>query len=108
MARRRELTARYRSLLEGVEGVIVPFADKEVATSSCYVLPVMIERDGRRDEVSRRLRASGIQTSIFYPSIHRFSAYRSRYAGLSLPITELASSTELTLPFFRPAEGRTG
>jgi dTDP-4-amino-4,6-dideoxygalactose transaminase len=100
VARRRELTARYRSLLKGVDGVIVPFADEQVATSSCYVLPIMIEQDGRQNEISSSLRAWGIQTSIFYPSIHRFSAYRSRYPGLSLPVTELASRTELTLPFY--------
>ena len=50
--------------------------------------------------MSSRLRALGIQTSIFYPSIHRFTAYRERFPGVSLPITELASRTELTLPFY--------
>ena len=98
--RRRELTIRYRSLLADVEGIIVPFADEEVATSSCYVVPIMLEQDGRQEEISTSMRRRDIQTSIFYPSIHRFSAYRSRYPGLSLPITELASRTELTLPFY--------
>ena len=36
------------------------------------------------------MRERGIQTSIFYPSIHRFSAYRERFPDVSLPITELA------------------
>ncbi|HTC72428.1 MAG TPA: DegT/DnrJ/EryC1/StrS family aminotransferase, partial [Solirubrobacteraceae bacterium] len=72
----------------------------EVASSSCYVLPIMLERDGSQARVSGRLRERGIQTSIFYPSIHRFSAYRERFPGVSLPITELASRTELTLPFY--------
>jgi dTDP-4-amino-4,6-dideoxygalactose transaminase len=98
--RRRELTRRYRSLLADVEGIVVPFEDGEVAESSCYVIPIMLEQDGRQAEVSAGLRARGIQTSIFYPSIHRFSAYRERFPGLSLPITELASRTELTLPFY--------
>jgi dTDP-4-amino-4,6-dideoxygalactose transaminase len=100
ITRRRELTRRYRELLSTVEGIIVPFEDSEVAHSSCYVLPVMIEQDGRQAELSSRLRERGIQTSIFYPAIHRFTAYRERFPGLSLPITELASRTELTLPFY--------
>jgi dTDP-4-amino-4,6-dideoxygalactose transaminase len=100
IARRRELTTRYRELLASVEGIIVPFDDAEVTDSSCYVLPVMIEQDGRQAEVASRLRERGIQTSIFYPAIHRFSAYRQRFPDLSLPITELASRTELTLPFY--------
>jgi len=98
--RRRELTMRYRELLSTVEGIIVPFEDSEVATSSAYVLPIMIERDGEQARVSAELRKRGIQTSIFYPSIHRFSAYRERFPDVSLPITELASRTELTLPFY--------
>lgn len=100
IARRRDLTLRYRGLLRQVDGVIVPFDDADVASSACYVLPVMLERDGIQAEVSSRLRERGIQTSIFYPSIHRFTAYRERFPAISLPTTELASRTELTLPFY--------
>ncbi len=100
ITRRRELTLRYRELLSGIDGIIVPFNDADVPSSSCYVISIMIEQDGRQAEVSSRLRERGIQTSIFYPSIHRFSAYRERFPDVSLPITELASRTELTLPFY--------
>ena len=100
IARRRELTVRYRELLSSVEGIIVPFEDSAVPTSSCYVIPIMLERDGLQAQVSAELRERGIQTSIFYPSIHRFSAYRERFPDVSLPVTELASRTELTLPFY--------
>jgi dTDP-4-amino-4,6-dideoxygalactose transaminase len=100
VARRRELTRRYRALLAQVPGLIVPFADEEVQGSSCYVMPVMLERDGTQAQVSAGLREKGIQTSIFYPSIHRFTVYRERFPDLSLPITELASRTELTLPLY--------
>src|SRR5580693_4648524 len=100
ISRRRELTLRYRHLLREVDGLIVPFEDTDVPSSSCYVMPIMLERDGTQATVSSSLRERGIQTSIFYPSIHRFTAYRERFPDLSLPITELASRTELTLPFY--------
>jgi dTDP-4-amino-4,6-dideoxygalactose transaminase len=100
IARRRELTLRYRGLLADVPGLIVPFTDGDVPNSSCYVMPVMLEREGAQAEVARRLREKGIQTSIFYPAVHRFSAYRERFPDVSLPITELAAQTELTLPLF--------
>jgi|HubBroStandDraft_6_1064221.scaffolds.fasta_scaffold06634_4 dTDP-4-amino-4,6-dideoxygalactose transaminase len=100
IARRRELALRYRALLAQVEGLVVPFEDADVPSSSCYVMPVMLERDGRQAQVSAQLRERGIQTSIFYPAIHRFSAYRERFPNVSLPLTELASRTELTLPFY--------
>ena len=86
--------------LGGIDGITVPFEDSEVPSSSCYVMPVMIEQDGRQAQISARLRERGIQTSIFYPSIHLFTAYRERFPDVSLPITELASRTELTLPFY--------
>ncbi|MFI5009078.1 MAG: DegT/DnrJ/EryC1/StrS family aminotransferase [Solirubrobacterales bacterium] len=100
IARRRELTLRYRELLAQVPRVIVPFDDADVPGSSCYVLPVMLERDDTQAEVARRMREHGVQTSIFYPAVHRFSAYRERFPEVSLPITELAARTELTLPLF--------
>jgi dTDP-4-amino-4,6-dideoxygalactose transaminase len=100
IARRRELTLRYRGLLAQVPGVIVPFDDADIPGSSCYVMPVMLERDGTQGEVARQMREHGVQTSIFYPAVHRFSAYRERFPEVSLPITELASRTELTLPLF--------
>jgi dTDP-4-amino-4,6-dideoxygalactose transaminase len=100
IARRRELTLRYRELLAQIDGLVVPFEDAEVPSSSCYVMPIVLEQDGRQAQVSARLRELGIQTSIFYPSIHRFSAYRERFPGVSLPVTELASRTQLTLPFY--------
>jgi dTDP-4-amino-4,6-dideoxygalactose transaminase len=100
IARRRELALRYRALLAQVEGILVPFTDADIPNSSCYVMPIMIAQDGRQAQVSAALRERGIQTSIFYPSIHRFSAYRERFPDISLPITELASRTELTLPFY--------
>lgn len=100
ISRRRELTLRYRSLLAEVPGLIVPYEDGDVSGSSCYVMPVMLERLGDQSEVARRMRERGIQTSIFYPAVHRFSAYRERFPGVSLPITEMAAQTELTLPLF--------
>ncbi|HEY0516471.1 MAG TPA: DegT/DnrJ/EryC1/StrS aminotransferase family protein [Solirubrobacteraceae bacterium] len=96
---RRALTRRYRSMLKQIEGIIVPFRDEDIPGSSCYVIPIMLEQDGRQAEVSSMLRERGIQTSIFYPSLHLFSAYRDRWPA-SLPHTELASRTELTLPFY--------
>jgi dTDP-4-amino-4,6-dideoxygalactose transaminase len=100
IARRRELTLRYRALLAQVPGLIVPFDEGDVSDSSCYVMPVMLERRGTQAEVASRLREVGIQTSIFYPAVHRFSAYRERFPDVSLALTELAAQTELTLPLF--------
>ena len=82
-------------------GLIVPFSDESVATSSCYVMPVMLKDPSRQGELRLALRERHrVQTSLFYPAVHEFSAYRERYPDVSLPITELAARSEVTLPLF--------
>jgi dTDP-4-amino-4,6-dideoxygalactose transaminase len=97
--RRRALVRRYRARLAELDGVIVPYRDEDVPASSCYVMPVMVEAK-RRDEVRRALRERGVQTSVFYPAVHEFTAYRERFPGVSLPVTELAARSEITLPLY--------
>jgi dTDP-4-amino-4,6-dideoxygalactose transaminase len=98
---RRGLVRSYRERLGGLEGLLLPYDDGDVATSSCYVMPVMVldpeRRDPFRDHLSGR---HGVQTSVFYPATHEFSAYRERFPGISLPRTELASRCEVTIPLY--------
>ncbi|HWF73621.1 MAG TPA: DegT/DnrJ/EryC1/StrS family aminotransferase [Solirubrobacteraceae bacterium] len=101
IARRRELTLTYRDRLEGVPDIILPFTAEDVSRSSCYVMPIMLRRPEQRAALRRVLREEhGIQTSILYPAVHEFSAYRERFPGVSLPRTELAASSELTIPLY--------
>jgi dTDP-4-amino-4,6-dideoxygalactose transaminase len=98
---RRGLVREYRRRLAAIEGVTVPYRDEDVADSSCYVMPILVREPERRDEVRRLLRERhGVQTSVFYPAIHEFTAYRERTPGLSLPQTELAARSEITLPLY--------
>jgi dTDP-4-amino-4,6-dideoxygalactose transaminase len=101
IAQRRDRTRRYRRLLDGVEGLSVPFDAARVETSSCYVMAVMVDDPDRRDAVCHGLRERhGIQTSILYPPIHLFTAYRERYGDLSLPRTEDAAAREISIPLY--------
>ena len=45
-----------------------------------------------------KLRHEGIQSSIHYPPVHRFSFYRERFPGNELPKTEEFSAREISLP----------
>jgi dTDP-4-amino-4,6-dideoxygalactose transaminase len=99
--RRRELTARYRAPLAEVDGLTVAFSDESVETSSCYIMAVMLDRPETHGPVRLALREKhGIQTSLFYPAIHEFSAYRERFGTISLPHSELLARSQVTLPFF--------
>jgi dTDP-4-amino-4,6-dideoxygalactose transaminase len=101
VARRRELTRAYRAKLAGIAGVSVPYADADVEGSTCYVMPVVVDDAARRDGVRRHLRERhGVQTSLFYPAIHEFTAYRERFGALSLPRSEHIARAEITIPLF--------
>jgi dTDP-4-amino-4,6-dideoxygalactose transaminase len=56
-------------------------------------------RSERRDAIREALAAQGIASSIFYPMpLHKQPAYAPANAGLSLPASEEAARTVLSLP----------
>jgi dTDP-4-amino-4,6-dideoxygalactose transaminase len=99
--KRRRLTLAYREALREQPGLILPFDDADVAGSACYVMPVMLEDPQRQESIRTELRERhGVQTSVLYPAIHEFSVYAERYPRVSLPRTELAARSEVTIPLY--------
>ena len=96
-ARRRELTRFYRkAITEDIPKVSVPFEpDHE---TSAHLMPILLPEDVDRERIMDHLRRDGIQTSIHYPPVHKFSYYQERFPGNSLPNTEQFCARELTLP----------
>ena len=81
--------------------MIVPYADDSVEHSTCYVMPILLEDASRRDARARAAaRRDGVQTSVFYPAVHEFTAYRERFGTPSLPRTEYVARAEITLPLY--------
>jgi dTDP-4-amino-4,6-dideoxygalactose transaminase len=100
ISRRRRAVHRYRELLAAVDGVTVPYGDGQVDVSSCYVMPVMLERSELRDPLRAfMLDERGVQTSVLYPAIHEFTAY-AHDGGRGLDRSSLAARTQLTLPLY--------
>ena len=96
--RRKVCTERYWHKLNS-SSIGLPF--KDYAGSPAYhILPIMLPDGVNREAIISALRSEGIQTSIHYPAIHRFTYYRSRYGDISLPRTETVSDRELTLPLY--------
>jgi dTDP-4-amino-4,6-dideoxygalactose transaminase len=100
IAARRRIVRRYRDALAGEEGVVVPYTDAEVELSSCYVMPVVLERPEQRDPLRQLLlERHRVQTSVLYPAIHELSAYAGEDHG-PLPQSELIARAQLTLPLY--------
>jgi dTDP-4-amino-4,6-dideoxygalactose transaminase len=101
-ARRRQLTHLYREKLQDVPGLILPFA-QEIEASACHLFPLVLPPGTDRAAFMAALADKGIQTSIHYPPIHRFSHYRSLWPpdfDHGLPRTEEVAPRLVTLPLF--------
>lgn len=99
LERRIHVRNYYLEKLSKVKGIVVPFADNTEFTSN-YIMPVVLtdSTKEKRDQVRDKMHAAGIQTSVHYPAIHKFSIYKDYNA--SLPQTEYVTDNELTIPMY--------
>jgi len=97
--RRKVLTDLYVSNLKEAFGLSIPF--KEYPRNSSYHLfPILLNKNVNRKKFMELLKKEGIQSSIHYPPIHKFSYYRRNLKGrqTKLPMTEYVGAHEVTLP----------
>ena len=99
LEKRAIIRQRYEERLSEVEGVVVPFAGYGEFVSN-YIMPTVLKNGTveDRDRIRDYLHAAGIQTSVHYPAIHRFSIYKDYPADL--PQTEFVTDHEITLPMY--------
>jgi dTDP-4-amino-4,6-dideoxygalactose transaminase len=106
--KRKMLTEDYREALSKIPEVTVPFATSE-GSSAYHILPILLSDMIDRNVFISQMQSYGIQTSIHYPPIHRFTYYQNRFSDLwnsSLPLTEYAGSHEVTLPLYTQMTAR--
>lgn len=98
--RRREITRIFQDdMINRCDALSLPFLDADLDSCACHIFPILVESSGYRKVFMQTLKEQGIQTSIHYPPVHRFSAYRTRF-DTDLPLTENACEREVTLPLF--------
>ena len=99
LERRIHVRQRYLENLAKVKGVVVPFAYNTEFTSN-YIMPTVLTQGDAayRDSIREKIHAAGIQTSVHYPAIHRFSIYKDY--GAVLPQTDFVVDHEITLPMY--------
>ena len=101
LERRRTLFGLYAARLADTL-IALPFAGPdrhaEYADTAIHILSTLLPPDTDRTAVMAHLREAGIQTSIHYPPIHTFTAYREPHQELAR--TEALAARQLTLPFY--------
>lgn len=90
---------KYLEVMEPIDKIYIPFKDHRGFVSN-YIFPIVLKNSNRqyRDQVRARLHGMGIQTSIHYPAVHRFSIYKE--FNSELPVTEYVTDNEITLPMY--------
>jgi len=95
---RRTVAGVYDSILKDVEQINIPYNAEGVLHSyNQYTIAV---KNGKRDELKKKLELKGIPTRVYYPvPLHRQQAF-SNYldSNLSLPNAQIACKEVLSLP----------
>jgi len=101
LSRRRVLDSLYREKFNRTPITIPDFQWARIRGPNDFVgphiMPVLLPEYVSRTHVMAALRERGIQSSIHYPPVHKFTSYASE---VKLPRTESLAQRELTLPFF--------
>lgn len=99
LLKRTEVRKKYIINLKDIENIIVPFSNNQEFVSN-YIMPVLLKDSTveKRDFIRNQMHEHGIQTSVHYPSVHRFSIYHQFNAYL--PLTEYISDNVITLPMY--------
>ncbi|MGB9696385.1 MAG: DegT/DnrJ/EryC1/StrS family aminotransferase [Ignavibacteria bacterium] len=97
--KRQRVRKMYLERLEGIDSIIIPFNNRtEFSANYIFVIVLKNSMSNKRDRVRNYLAEKGIQTSIHYPAVHRFSIYRDN--STYLPLTEYVSDNVITLPMY--------
>jgi dTDP-4-amino-4,6-dideoxygalactose transaminase len=103
IGKRKAVVERYRSHLEGVEGIQLNAVQPDVKSNYAY-FPVVFEEKqfgASRAEVFDRLAENGIGArKYFYPLTNTFSAFHGKYDVMETPVALHVSKRVLTLPLY--------
>ena len=103
IGKRQKVAERYRSHLEGIEGLQLNVIQPEVKQNYAY-FPVVFEEKifgASRAEVFDALAEQGIGArKYFYPLTNTFSAFHGKYNVMETPVALHVSKRVLTLPMY--------
>jgi dTDP-4-amino-4,6-dideoxygalactose transaminase len=94
---RAAAAAQYRDRFDGVAEVMLTSAEGDGEKSAHHLFAVVLGERIDRDAVRERMAAEGIQTSLHYPPVNRFTDFE---VDADLPVTDDYARRAVTLPLF--------
>ncbi len=99
---RRKIADFYTAQLKPHSDIIqIPYVDR-LSTHSWFVYVIrLLRKNANREKIIEGLKARGIASKPYMPSIHLFSFYKKMgYKSGDSPVSEAASASTLALPFY--------
>jgi len=99
LRKRQDVRRFYLEELAGTTTISIPFSHNREFVSN-YIFPIVLKKanQAKRENIRQSLHAAGIQTSVHYPSVHKFTIFKR--CKDKLPKTEYISQNEITLPMY--------
>ncbi len=99
LQKRAIIRKAYIEQLEGIDSILIPFKNDQEFSSN-YIFPILLKHSDykKRNSIREKLAEAGIQTSVHYPAVHKFSIYKDFYTNL--PVTDYATDNMITLPMY--------
>jgi dTDP-4-amino-4,6-dideoxygalactose transaminase len=96
--KRKQLVAHYHKRLEGLSSISIPYKNFTRGTPSYHIMPILLSDTVDRIKLIESMKQDGVQTSIHYPAIQTFTAYKEKVN--QPPKAEQICAHELTLPLY--------
>jgi perosamine synthetase len=105
LGKRRKIASRYHKAFKGIPGIQLPLEKKGFFSNyQSYSVYLKDDCPVSRNDIMQKMLDAGISTRRGIMTTHRETAYKSEYAGLSLPVSEKASDRSIILPLYVPMD----
>ncbi|MDR1836541.1 MAG: DegT/DnrJ/EryC1/StrS family aminotransferase [Treponema sp.] len=96
--KRKNLVEHYYKRLDDIQSIKIPYRNFSRGKPNYHIMPVLLSGSLDRTAIIESMKQGGIQTSIHYPAIQNFSAYKDSVNAA--PKAEYICAHELTLPLY--------
>ncbi|HVY76309.1 MAG TPA: DegT/DnrJ/EryC1/StrS family aminotransferase [Puia sp.] len=103
IGKRRKVAQKYHKAFKKIEGIQLPLERKGYFSNyQSYSIYLKDDCPVGRNDLMQAMLDAGIATRRGIMTAHRETAYKTEYAGLSLPVSEKSSDRSIILPLYIP------
>ena len=103
VAERRKIAMRYNEAFSDIDHIQLPVEENGYFSNyQSYSIYLKDDCPVERNEIMQKMLDEGISTRRGIMTTHRETAYKTEYAGVSLPVSEKSSDRSIILPLYIP------